>query len=195
MWCICLGNSCTVNVVCVMQQRSQEARQNWESALESKDRALTQLEDALVTQKRTLQQQMDQQQAAVSMTHNQLIQGTDAQIAMQRQLEQSQQQVCSSIWLCFVRTLRCLWHSSNLASHVTTFYTRDTLYNEPHVVSPNTLNGVAHTKYHQKVVIKQHIVICVACSTWDASGFIAGSQSGKCSISSTRPASRAFKRF
>ena len=82
-----------------MQQRSQEARQNWESALESKDRALTQLEDALVTQKRTLQQQMDQQQAAVSMTHNQLIQGTDAQIAVQRQLEQSQQQVCSSIWL------------------------------------------------------------------------------------------------
>ncbi|KAL0023694.1 hypothetical protein WJX79_003394 [Trebouxia sp. C0005] len=76
-------------------QRSQEARQNWESALESKDRALTQLEDALVTQKRTLQQQMDQQQAAVSMTHNQLIQGTDAQIAMQRQLDQSQQQVAS----------------------------------------------------------------------------------------------------
>lgn len=79
--------------MCVVQQRSQEARQNWESALESKDRALTQLEDALVTQKRSLQQQVDQQQAAVSMTHNQLIQGTDAQILMQRQLEQSQQQV------------------------------------------------------------------------------------------------------
>ena len=91
-----------MSVVCVMQQRSQEARQNWESALESKDRALTQLEDALVTQKRTLQQQMDQQHAAVTMTHNQLIQGTDAQIAMQRQLEQSMQQVCISVWLCFV---------------------------------------------------------------------------------------------
>ena len=76
-----------------MQHRSQEARQNWEAALESKDRALTQLEDALVTQKRSLQQQMEQQQAAVSMTHNQLLQGTDAQLIMQRQLEQSQQQV------------------------------------------------------------------------------------------------------
>ncbi len=162
MWCICLDDRYTVSESCVMQQRSQEARQNWESALESKDRALTQLEDALVTQKRTLQQQMDQQQAAVSMTHNQLIQGTDAQIAMQRQLEQSQQQVCSSIWLCFVRSLCYPWHSINLASHVTTFYTQDTFYDAPHVVSINTLNGVAHTSYHQKVVIKQHIVICVA---------------------------------
>ena len=76
-----------------MQQRSQEARQNWEAALDSKDRALAQLEDALVTQKRTLQQQMEQQQAAVSMTHNQLLQGTDAQLIMQRQLDQNQQQV------------------------------------------------------------------------------------------------------
>ena len=126
IWCICLVNRCTVNGFCVMQQRSQEARQNWESALESKDRALTQLEDALVTQKRTLQQQMDQQQAAVSMTHNQLIQGTDAQIAMQRQLEQSQQQVCSSICLYFVRSLCYPWHNINLASHVMTFCNRDT---------------------------------------------------------------------
>lgn len=82
-----------------MQQRSQEARQNWEAALDSKDRALAQLEDALVTQKRTLQQQTEQQQAAVNMTHNQLIQGTDAQLMMQRQLDQSQQQVAHII-LC-----------------------------------------------------------------------------------------------
>ena len=79
-----------------MQQRSQEARQNWEAALDSKDRALAQLEDALVTQKRSLQQQMEQQQAAVSMTHSQLLQGTDAQLIMQRQLDQSQQQVAHS---------------------------------------------------------------------------------------------------
>ena len=76
-----------------MQQRSQEARQNWEAALESKDRALTQLEDALLTQKRSLQQQIEQQQSAVSMSHNQLVQGNDAQILMQRQLDSSQQQV------------------------------------------------------------------------------------------------------
>ena len=88
-----LASGTSLNTHVVLQQRSQEARQNWESALESKDRALTQLEDALVTQKRTLQQQMDQQQAAVGMTHSQLVQGTDAQIVMQRQLEQSQQQV------------------------------------------------------------------------------------------------------
>ena len=79
-----------------MQQRSQEARQNWEAALNSKDRALAQLEDALVTQKRSLQQQMEQQQAAVSMTRNQLLQGTDTQLIMQRQLDQSQQQVTPS---------------------------------------------------------------------------------------------------
>ncbi len=164
MWCTCLDDRCTVSVVCVMQQRSQEARQNWESALESKDRALTQLEDALVTQKRTLQQQMDQQHAAVTMTHNQLIQGTDAQIAMQRQLEQSQQQVCSSTWLCFVRTLRCPWRSINLASHVMTLYTRYTLYDPPHGVSPHTLSGGTHTFFHEKVVIKQHLFICVACT-------------------------------
>ena len=85
----------TINKTVFLQQRSQEARQNWESALESKDRALTQLEDALVTQKRTLQQQMDQQQASVSMTHHQMVQGNDAQTIMQRQLDQSQQQVCS----------------------------------------------------------------------------------------------------
>ena len=78
-----------------MQQRSQEARHNWEAALESKDRALSQLEDALVTQKRSLQQQIEQQQSAVSMTHNQILQGNDAQILMQRQLDSSQQQVCS----------------------------------------------------------------------------------------------------
>ena len=76
-----------------MQQRSQEARHNWEAALESKDRALSQLEDALVTQKRSLQQQIEQQQSAVSVTHNQLLQGNDAQILMQRQLDSSQQQV------------------------------------------------------------------------------------------------------
>lgn len=76
-----------------MQQRSQEARQNWEAALDSKDRALAQLEEALVTQKHTLQQQTEQQQAAVNLTHNQLLQGTDAQLIMQRQLDQSQQQV------------------------------------------------------------------------------------------------------
>ncbi len=117
MWCICLEDRCTVSVVCEMQQRSQEARQNWESALESKDRALTQLEDALVTQKRTLQQQMDQQQAAVTMTHHQLIQGTDAQIAVQRQLEQSQQQVCSSTWLCSHFVLPLAQHQLGIACH------------------------------------------------------------------------------
>lgn len=75
-----------------MQLRSQEARQNWESALASKDRALAQLEDALVTQKRTLQQQMEQQQAAVSMTHNQLVETADTRVLVERQLIQSQQQ-------------------------------------------------------------------------------------------------------
>lgn len=164
IWCICLGNRYTVNTVCVMQQRSQEARQNWESALESKDRALTQLEDALVTQKRTLQQQMDQQQAAVSMTHNQLIQGTDAQIAMQRQLDQSQQQVCSGIWLYFVRSLCYTWHSINLKSHVMTLYAQNTFCDVSCVVSLDTMNGIAHTSYHQELFVKQHIVICVACT-------------------------------
>ena len=67
-------------MLCCMQQRSQEARQNWEAALESKDRALTQLEDALLTQKRSLQQQLEQQQSAVSMSHNPLEQGNDGLI-------------------------------------------------------------------------------------------------------------------
>ena len=80
-------------MICCMQQRSQEARQNWEAALESKDRALSQLEDALLTQKRSLQQQIEQQQSAVSMTHNQFVHSNDAQILMQRQLDSSQQQV------------------------------------------------------------------------------------------------------
>lgn len=95
-----------------MQQRSQEARQNWEAALDSKDRALAQLEDALVTQKRTLQQQTEQQQAAVNMTHNQLIQGTDAQLMMQRQLDQSQQQVAHRLHIPFF---------GPLLSHTTSF--------------------------------------------------------------------------
>ena len=79
-----------------VQLRSQEARQNWESALSSKDRALAQLEDALVTQKRTLQQQMEQQQAAVSMTHNQLVETADTRVFIERQLIQSQQQASTA---------------------------------------------------------------------------------------------------
>lgn len=91
-----------------MQLRSQEARQNWESALSSKDRALSQLEDALVTQKRTLQQQVEQQHAAVSMTHNQLVETADTRVYIERQLIQSQQQAINSAAaashsLCYAR--------------------------------------------------------------------------------------------
>lgn len=36
------------------QARSQEARSNWETALESKDRAIEQLEEALASRQRAL---------------------------------------------------------------------------------------------------------------------------------------------
>jgi predicted nucleic acid-binding Zn-ribbon protein len=39
-----------------LQSRSQEARTNWEAALDSKDRAIAQLEDALVARQRTVDQ-------------------------------------------------------------------------------------------------------------------------------------------
>ena len=38
----------------VQQARSQEARSNWETALESKDRAIDQLEEALASRQRAL---------------------------------------------------------------------------------------------------------------------------------------------
>lgn len=39
-----------------VQSRSQEARANWESALESKDRAISQLEEALQSRQRMIDQ-------------------------------------------------------------------------------------------------------------------------------------------
>lgn len=41
-------------VLLTLQARSQEARSNWETALESKDRAIEQLEEALASRQRAL---------------------------------------------------------------------------------------------------------------------------------------------
>lgn len=46
-----------------VQARSQEARSNWEAALDSKDRAISQLEDALAARQRTIEQ-LNRQAAA-----------------------------------------------------------------------------------------------------------------------------------
>lgn len=49
-----------------MQARSQEARSNWENALDTKDRAITQLEEALESSKRALVRHSSQQQQQAS---------------------------------------------------------------------------------------------------------------------------------
>jgi hypothetical protein len=45
-----------------VQARSQEARANWENALDTKDRAITQLEEALESSKRALVRNVSSQQ-------------------------------------------------------------------------------------------------------------------------------------
>lgn len=55
------ADSCSVacctrrsGTACWLQARSQEARANWETALDTKDRAIAQLEEALESSKRAL---------------------------------------------------------------------------------------------------------------------------------------------
>lgn len=48
---------CHTVPLAVPQARSQEARSNWETALESKDRAIEQLEEALASRQRALVRQ------------------------------------------------------------------------------------------------------------------------------------------
>eukprot|EP00879_Flechtneria_rotunda_P033388 GHRR01036974.1.p2 GENE.GHRR01036974.1~~GHRR01036974.1.p2 ORF type:complete len:100 (+),score=26.98 GHRR01036974.1:523-822(+) len=53
--CIAAGLSTARTSCCVcLQARSQEARSNWETALEAKDRAIGQLEEALASRQRAL---------------------------------------------------------------------------------------------------------------------------------------------
>jgi hypothetical protein len=47
------GHLVSATFLC-FQARSQEARSNWETALESKDRAIEQLEEALASRQRAL---------------------------------------------------------------------------------------------------------------------------------------------
>ncbi|KAK9803970.1 hypothetical protein WJX72_009211 [[Myrmecia] bisecta] len=68
--------------------RSQEARQNWEAALASKDRAIAQLEEALAAQKHALEQQRPAGVAAAAVP--QPAPATDA--AAQQELAQVRQQ-------------------------------------------------------------------------------------------------------
>jgi hypothetical protein len=49
-----LACSCIFAYLLPVQARSQEARSNWETALDTKDRAITQLEEALESSKRAL---------------------------------------------------------------------------------------------------------------------------------------------
>lgn len=44
----------TPQLLSVLQARSQEARANWETALDAKDRAIAQLEEALASRQRAL---------------------------------------------------------------------------------------------------------------------------------------------
>ncbi len=46
------------------QSRSQEARNNWEAALDAKDRAIAQLEDALQARQRAIEQLMREKATA-----------------------------------------------------------------------------------------------------------------------------------
>jgi septal ring factor EnvC (AmiA/AmiB activator) len=62
-----------------MQARSQEARSNWEAALESKDRAIGQLEEALSARQRTIEQ-----------LNRQIAAGTPADAALEASLAEAQ---------------------------------------------------------------------------------------------------------
>jgi hypothetical protein len=50
----------------LLQARSQEARSNWETALDTKDRAITQLEEALESSKRAVVRSNSSQQPAAA---------------------------------------------------------------------------------------------------------------------------------
>lgn len=70
-----------------LQQRSQEARENWESALSSKDRAIAQLEEAIMQQRAALRQP-----GQIGDAGSQAAFGS-----LQMQLDQRQQQVCKPV--------------------------------------------------------------------------------------------------
>ena len=85
------GVSCTaLRLPCLLpalQQRSQEARENWESALNSKDRAIAQLEEAVMQQRAALQQPGQTGDAGYQAAFG----------SLQMQLDQRQQQVCKPV--------------------------------------------------------------------------------------------------
>jgi capsid protein len=56
-----------------LQARSQEARSNWETALESKDRAIEQLEEALASRQRALVRTQQQTSATGACSRHKIL--------------------------------------------------------------------------------------------------------------------------
>jgi DNA repair exonuclease SbcCD ATPase subunit len=79
------------------QARSQEARNNWESALDSKDRAIAQLEEALQSRQRTLEQLTSSSAASADAGH-QLQAAQQRAAALEAALNEAQSKVGSSGW-------------------------------------------------------------------------------------------------
>ena len=81
---------------CPAQARSQEARNNWESALDSKDRAISQLEEALNSRQRTLEQ-LTASSASSAETQQQLQAAQQKLSALEAALAEAQTKVGSTL--------------------------------------------------------------------------------------------------
>jgi hypothetical protein len=91
------------------QARSQEARNNWESALDSKDRAIAQLEEALQSRQRTLEQLTSSSAASADAGH-QLQVAQQRAAALEAALNEAQGKVGRCVMLsCMRYTCSCVY--------------------------------------------------------------------------------------